>query len=405
MRTRKTFLVKSGLSGGLMLSLGLAGCGANPAGTQAGQGRLDGDDPFLTQARLALISYLEADASFNDTLAYAGRGFSTQRFAAAAEGDAGDEDGEDENDLDLIGGLGADAALTSQLSGQINGILNTQLGGLGNFSAAHALFDRAAGAFSARLLGAPGVSLASGNAIQINAAQLSAGIRADLASDVELSNASLDLGGQLTAYAKGDLRLAELNPLGYSGSSSNVVSQNASDGRTQAVLLSFRNRDADLINQVRMISKTGLSGSQRSEYDLRLESQSAAFTRTGLRELGRDAAGQATIRSDLSMQLDQGSQIELLEQRFVNAQGAGSGVGSFTITTGGTTWNGSLRSVSAADGRLLLLLEPADTGRGRLVLQEKANGRADLLLYDSAGNLAARRELDLEAEIDALARG
>lgn len=483
----------------------LAGCQKGPTDPMYSlpqqQSRIMGDDPFVSQARIALASYKEADASFSDSQRLASQRYATQDLgstltgngsvsvrdggvsvgtstsvgasgstsgnaAGSASGSAGgsasgsadagasanastssgistgvDTSGDtgvstslgsgvstrvgantsagaaDANDLDL--GLGSNlsgslntnldggAALNNatQISGAIRAMLDTNLDSLGSLDASLGLFNHAAGQFGADLLKSGGVELGSDGMVTINVNDLDAKIRAGLQGDAELANPSLDLNGQLNAGTHGNLQLFALNPLGYSATGSDSLLQTHADGSSsESLLLKFQNLDADLSNQVRVVSE--IHGSQTDALKLRLDSQAHAFTRTGLREIKAAANGNTQIDTQLSMKLDSGTVLDLTEKRFATANGAGSGFGSFSITTGsGQRFNGTLRSAVAADGSLMLLLQPSDSSLGNLMFQEKANGKANLALYNSQGKLDGSSEIDLEAAVDAMANG
>ncbi|PKL76629.1 MAG: hypothetical protein CVV27_09285 [Candidatus Melainabacteria bacterium HGW-Melainabacteria-1] len=313
----------------------------------------------------------------------------------------------DANDIDLnLGDLSGSLNNSAQITTQIDTLFDAGSSSFANYNAAIDLYNRAFGNFNSQFLGTAGILLDSQNQLQVNLNQLKSDVRADLQNDAELSLTSMDLNGQLTANTHANLKLNKLAKLGYSGSSSNIVSSGQAGASTEAMLLTFRNVDADLTNRVRVISKSNASGDVRNEVNLRLVTDSSGFKRTGLREIIRNAAGHTEVSTDLSMQLDNGTQINLLEKRFVNAQGAGTGLGSFSITTGdGTQWSGTLRTVTSASGNLMLMLEPSGGSQSRLILQEKANGNAKLTLFNSQGQLKGSSELNMAAEADAMVKG
>lgn len=489
----------------------LAGCQKGPTDPMYSlpqqQSRIMGDDPFISQARIALASYKEADASFSDSQRLASQRYATQDLgstltgslsgngsvsvgdggvsagtstsvgasgstasstsgnasgsasgsaSASADasasastgsgvstsvgtsGDAGvstslgnggnsslgvttrvgaNASAADANDIDL--GLGSHlsgslnpnldggAALNNanQISSAIRAMLDTNLDSIGSLDASLGLFNHAAGQFGADLLKSGGVELGSNGMVTINVNDLDARIKSDLQGDAQLANPSLDLNGQLKAGTHGNLPLFALSPLGYSATGSDALLQTHADGSSsESLLLKFQNLDADLSNQVRVVSE--IRGSQTDALNLRLDSQAHAFTRTGLREIKAAANGNTQIDTQLSMKLDNGTVLDLTEKRFATATGAGSGFGSFSITTGsGQHFNGTLRSAVAADGSLMLLLQPSDSSLGNLMFQEKANGKANLALYNSQGKLDGSSEIDLAAAVDAMANG
>ncbi|MEZ0374816.1 MAG: hypothetical protein ACAI44_37360 [Candidatus Sericytochromatia bacterium] len=323
--------------------------------------------------------------------------------------------GEDDNDIDLGIGSGLNgsldtsldnsAALSSnaQLAAQIDAMVNSNLGSLNRFDATVNLFNRAAAQFRPQLLASQGVELDATGKIILNGNRLTAQVKSELQGDAELANPSLDLNGELKANLHDNLKLQDLATLGFSASSSDVSVQAKADGSSsESVLLSFRNLDADVTNQVRVT--TEVKGTETQELDLRLDTQSHGFVRNALREIKAAGNGREKVSTELSMELDNGTKINLTEQRFITLNGAGTGFGTFSITTGtGQSFSGTLRTMTSASGNLMMILEPGDEGAGRLMLQEKANGKANLILYNSQGSLEGSTELDLESTLDAMA--
>ena len=389
----------------LILGGALAGCGT-PAATQPNQSA--GNDTYLLQARMAMTSYQEADASFNDSQSQASQSFTTKILLE------GSSDAELSNE-ELIASSGVtvdsgsehkeDEQGSAGLTGSIGAMLNTNLANVASASASAELFHSAAGSFNSQLASTPGVSLDSQGMLSLNPGVLQADIRADLNADADLNNPSLDLNGQLKAGSSGGLQLRDLASFGYSGSGSNMVTQTSAEGNTEAMLLTFKNSDAELTNRVRVISRANTSGDVRSEFNLRLESQANGFSRTGMREIRKRHDGSAEITSNVAMKLKSGAMMEISEKRFANTQGAGSGVGSFTLSHQGQSWSGGLRSVTSADGKMMLMFEPSDASRGRLILQNSANGRGNLAIYNGQGQLSSTSEIDFEAAADAMVQG
>lgn len=500
------------LSLSLSMMLGgslLYGCAPYPASvSQPTNNQFNSNDPYISQAQLAMASYQEVDASFADSQTIASQNFATQQVDGAANADtsmnttttlentnvgtstgttvsgSADVNGDgfidstdaaatatanaaanaaastsakattdvngdgvvDDNDIDtsLIGqvggnlntgvntgsglnqpniisgidtslnsGLGVDitngvntttgmAQAATQLSSQIDTMMTTQISSLNTYGSSIDLFNRASAGFSNQILAAEGVELDSAGKLSINTNRLMADIRADLRGDAELMNTSLDMNGQLNGTANSNLRLNQLSVLGYSGTSSNVLAQANADGTTsEHVLFNFKNLDADVQNRVRVTSN--MRGQVTNELNLRLDSLAKGFTRTGLREISRDSNGNTQLTSEVSMKLHNGSQIDMSEKRFVNANGSGTGFGTFNIVTAsGQTYSGSMRTVAAADGKLMMIFEPTDTNYGRLMLQETSSAQANLALYNSQGNLAGTTQFDLEAALDAM---
>lgn len=465
------------LSLSLSMMLGgslLYGCAPYPASVnQPSNNQFNSNDPYISQAQLAMASYQEVDASFADSQTIASQNFATQQADGAVNADtststtttlentnvgtstgttvsgSADVNGGgviDDNDIDtsLIGqvggnlntgvnngsglnqpniisgidtslnsGLGVDitnnvnnstsmAQTAAQLSAQIDTMMTTQISSLNTYGSSIDLFNRASAGFSNQILAAEGVELDNAGKLSINTNRLMADIRADLRGDAELMNTSLDMNGQLNGTANSNLRLNQLSVLGYSGTSSNVLAQANADGTTsEHVLFNFKNLDADVQNRVRVTSN--MRGQVTNELNLRLDSLAKGFTRTGLREISRDTNGNTQLTSEVSMKLHNGSQIEMSEKRFVTTNGSGTGFGTFSIVTAsGQTYSGSMRTVAAADGKLMMIFEPTDTNYGRLMLQETSSAQANLALYNSQGNLTGTTQFDLEAALDAM---
>lgn len=380
-------------------SLLLVACGnptAQPPSVQpAASLSLTGEDAFTTQARLALVSYQEIEASLSDSKTLA-----SQRFTSLPQPVLIPENA-DQNDFD-VPVLGQ--PLSAEQSANQNGI-TTSPGSLPSFDASVAIFDDTVSRFTSQLLATQGVEFDGTGKILINPNQLRARIRSDLLGEGHLADPSLDLGGRLKANVHANLTLQELANLGYSATSSDVAAISAN---SESVLLTFRDLDADLINRIRVSSRTALPDNLNNPisqgYDLRLDTQSAGLTRTGLRSINYEKDG-TQIRTEVQTTLDDGSQLELSEQRFVSHSGAGTGFGSFAITSGGASYGGSLRSLISADGRLTLMLQPDNQSFGRLMLQEGLGNRAILTLYRPDGVVSQTREIDLEATLDAMAMG
>lgn len=347
----------------------------------SGPAGIMGDDPFITKARLALASYQEVEASLSDSRMLASQRFTSlpQPLATVSRADP--------NDFDV--------PVLGQISSQpgLNGVSSA----LPSFDASVAVFEDTVSRFHSQLLAAQGVEFDGTGKILIKPNQLRARIRSDLLGEGNLADPSLDLNGRLKANVHANLALSELTGLGVNATSSDVAAVSAD---SEALLLTFRDLDADLTNRVRVTSRTRV----RPGFELRLDTKSAGFARTGLRDISYDPLG-IQMRTEVDTQLDDGSKLELSEQRFVSPNGAGSGFGSFAITTGGRSYNGSLRSLVSADGHLTLLLESDDSSLGRLMLQESTAGKATLTLYRSDGQVSSTSELDLEATLDALAQG
>lgn len=347
----------------------------------SGPAGIMGDDPFITKARLALASYQEVEASLSDSRMLASQRFSSLPLPLAAVSKA------DPNDFDV--------PVLGQISSQsgLNGVSSA----LPSFDASVAVFEDTVSRFHSQLLAAQGVEFDGTGKILIKPHQLRARIRSDLLGEGNLADPSLDLNGRLKANVHANLALSELSGLGVSATSSDVAAVSAD---SESLLLTFRDLDADLTNRVRVTSRTRV----RPGYELRLDTKSAGFARTGLRDISYEPLG-IQMRTEVDTQLDDGSKLELSEQRFVSPNGAGSGFGSFAISAGGRSYNGILRSLVSADGHLTLLLESDDSSLGRLMLQESTAGKATLTLYRSDGQVSSTSEIDLEATLDALAQG
>ncbi|MEZ0374729.1 MAG: hypothetical protein ACAI44_36920 [Candidatus Sericytochromatia bacterium] len=384
----------------LMLGTSLGSCAPYPNTVQPDPNQLNNsNDPFISNARLALMSYQEADASFQDSQSQAMKSFGSGTSASSSTSlitTAADEK-DDQNDLDvgLTGSLGANTQITTR----IDSLFSQEISTIPNYSASLDLFNQAATNFSSELLGTEGVELNSQGLIMVNLNRLRADIRSDLQGDSELT-APLDLNGQLRVNSGNSLSLNQLQAMGYTGTRSNIFVQNNADGSSfESMLLNFKNIDADIVNQVRITSM--LRGNTVQEHNLRLESRARGFSRTALRESAIASGGRTAMTSEVTMKLFNGTQIDFAEKRYVNDQGAGTGIGSFSIITqSGQTWSGTMRSVSSASGHLMLMLEPDDSSLGRLMLQEKTNDRAMLVKYNSAGKPVGSAEVNLEAAAD-----
>lgn len=380
-------------------------CQYTPATSQPAQNPLVSNDPFIAQARLALANYQETDAALSDSQTLA-----NQAFTASQTAQVNGETDVDANDLDagigvINAGLGGGADITGNTtatSTQIDGLINTQLSGSA-YAASIDVFNRAAGNFTSQLAGVQGVEIDALGHTTVNYDRLRADTVANLEGDSLLANASLDLNGQLHSNAGVNLTLNQLQPLGFDARSSEVVRATEPDGSTaRSVLLTFQGQGTILTNQVRV---TGIAR-ELSTQELKLRSETAAkgFTRVALREVARDNNGQVAIDSDAHTRFSSGAMVDIIEKRFINAQGAGAGIGTFALTdSSGTVISGSLRSVAGANGRLMLIMEPSDSSRGRLVMQETGNGHANLLLFNSQGQQLATSDFDLRNNLVATA--
>lgn len=442
----------------------LSACYTSPATTQTTpQNQLDSNDPFISQARVALANYQEADATFSDSQTLASQDFSIQQIdynadastgtpvdpsagastgtgastnvnastdinATAGTGSAAGTNVNasttvatgasasptpgaspaassepDRNDFDaalgtINAGLGGGADITgnsAQVGTQLDSIVGTQLGSTNNFAASVNLFNQAAGNFSTQLLGTQGVEINNAGQVSINYNRLRADLTANLQGDTELSNPSIDLNGQLNTQSNASLTLHRLLPLGFEPHSSQVISFSNADGSTsKSVLFTYQGLGTILTNRVRVMST--VHNLSTDALKLRLESQAQGFSRVGLREVSRDANGQLAISTNTSTKFRNGTTVDMLEKRFVNATGGGTGIGTFSITDGaGQSYSGSLRTIAGANGRLMMLIEPTDAGRGRLLMQDKGDGHATLMLYNSQGQQTATSDFNL----------
>lgn len=414
----------------------LSACYNSPATTQATpQNQLDSNDPFISQARVALANYQEADATFSDSQTLASQDFSIQQLnpdvsasvdTSVATGTGASTDVNattavatsasaspsaspaaasepDRNDFDaalgtINAGLGGGVDITgnsAQVGTQLDGIVGTQLGSTNNFAASVNLFNQAAGNFSTQLLGTQGVEINSAGQVSINYNRLRADLTADLQGDSELSNPSIDLNGQLNNQSNASLTLHRLLPLGFEPHSSQVINFSNADGSSsKSVLFTYQGLGTILTNRVRVMST--VHNLSTDALKLRLESQAQGFSRVGLREVSRDSNGQLAISTNTSTKFRNGTTVDMLEKRFVNATGGGTGIGTFSITDGaGQSYSGSLRTIAGANGRLMMLIEPTDVGRGRLLMQDKGDGHATLMLYNSQGQQTATSDFNL----------
>lgn len=390
-----------------LLLVSLLGCAAPPVPSAPVPA-----DAYLQSARLALASYFEADASLADSQQLAGQHFVTSQLPASldplvpelpdgpgpaepgtepvqtgpgtaspvpteAGGPAAADPAEgkvDGNDLELPG-LPVDSALRPE---SIDELVGSAPASFARFDGTRSRFNRAAADFNVRLLGAEGLELDASGGILVNPFRLRAQLRAALHANPDLSEPSLDLAGRLLPDQT-EIAPRNLAGMGYLATASDVLT--LADG-AESLLLSYRHQDSGRSHRVRVTRRAqGLS--------LRL----AGLGRLGLRQVA-----DASLSTELTL-TPAGLSIELMEQRFVNASGAGAGFGSFVIRNGAMRYSGSLRSLSASDGRLMLMLEPDSLTLGRLLMQQTGPGRVRLSRYDAEGALIAASEIPIAAAL------
>lgn len=403
----------------------LSGCGTPNATVPA-----PNEDTYFAQAKMAMTSYQETDSSFNDSQALASGNFSTKFLldgessttssgTASSSGSgtvtattsttsantsaSGSTNTTTSLGTVINGGLGGSVDGNTQATAQLANALQVNLSSLKTYDASLGVYQQAASSFQAQLDKSQGIELDSKGQLLISSNLLKMDIQSQLQADADLSNTSMTLDGQLKAGSQNNLSLNKMQALGFSASSSNRLNiGNSSGSSAEAMLFSYSKADAGINTQVRVISKQNTQ--QNNELNLRLESQAKAYNRTALRKVSRDNEGHVRINSDLSMTLKDGSRFEISELRYINAQGAGAGVGSFTISKNGQSWSGAVRTMTSADGRLMMMMEPQNSAQGRLILQEGSQARAQLARYNSQGQLTASSEIDLKSEVAANAK-
>lgn len=351
----------------------LSACSA-PGSSEAAPPRFQSKEAYRNQARLAMVSYQAVDACLRDAANQTRIRFSNWELDQPAQ------DG---------------------ISAKLGALLDTAVSDLSQHPAVVTLFETAAENFASRLTSVPGVSAGFDDSLQLDGNPLKIFVYTEVQGDADLVAGGMDLGGKLKPQSATSLP-GELAGLGYtSGAVSGVLAPAA--GRGEALLLSYTRGDG-ASDQVRVIGQP--SGAAFSELNLRLESKAPGYSRLGLREIRPESGGTRSLLTDLSIQLSDGSQIAIAEQRFANAEGAGVGVGSFTFTgSNGASTSGALRTIASADGRLLMLLAPAESDKGPLLFREGPTASAELLTYNPLGQTIGHMALDLGSATAALSAG
>lgn len=281
--------------------------------------------------------------------------------------------------------------------------------GLDNSSSLN-LFNEGGNLFRTDLSNTAGVTVNEDGSLDIRSAELIGDIDSRINQNTFL-NASDDLDLDFSSGASVsedmllrlddrniDVRSLELN--GTSNATANLQGRNVFG-------LQFSDRDSGLVSEVVIAQNTDASASSNNavDLDIRLSERAEAFTQTGSRIVENRANGVKRLSTRLSNRLENGTRIEIFENRFVNAQGEGSGAGSVRLTNAaGESFTADLKTRVKANGELMIMIDPERDGFVRLMTQESASGDANLMVFNDSGNTLENTRLDLSAALDSMAK-
>lgn len=115
--------------------------------------------------------------------------------------------------------------------------------------------------------------------------------------------------------------------------------------------------------------------------DMLLQDQGLGLNRRAYRVTDPLAGGLQRVRTAFATQLADGSLLEVLEDRYVEASGKGSGAGIFQLQDQrGATVRGELRTLVRSDGSLISYLDL--NGGPDMLIHESSQGQARLALLD-----------------------
>ncbi len=152
-------------------------------------------------------------------------------------------------------------------------------------------------------------------------------------------------------------------------------------------------------SEVLLTSEPG--SASNSGLDMLLSNRSSAYS--GLAYRASEALGNGGIRLTTSVmnEVSNGGMLEILEERLIDSQGQGQGLGLFQMRDQqGVVVSGTLKTHSGTDGSLLsyLVLDQGQT----LVIREAANGQTQMAWLTDAQNTITWQNLPASSFSDAI---
>lgn len=192
------------------------------------------------------------------------------------------------------------------------------------------------------------------------------------------SQANSMAGAQISADSLLRLRNRNFQATGMDGGSRT----NADGSVTSTFMTQFVGNGTDR----RISYASQQQGNVRVGAEAVLTETGTGFTRSGSRQTDFQADGSAQVTTSVMTTLSNGDRLEVLEDRFTNAQGVGSGFGSFRLTRNdGTSSSGDLRTMVTADGSLTTFFD-SDNNNQDFALRSDANGALSLVGRGSNGS-------------------
>lgn len=228
----------------------------------------------------------------------------------------------------------------------------------------------------------------------INEASLESSLNSALSSNTSLLNST-------SSSAMADIAansLVRLSGRDFDSSTASASSTTNADGSVTSHLSA--NFTSDL--STRRVSLSSQSnGDVQLGTDFALNESGEGWTRTALRSIDVQADGSLHVMTKLTTNFANGDVLEIFEDRELNAQGSGTGHGSFSLSSdGGASIDGELRTTVNADGSFNSFLD-LENGSD-LMLHESANGQLSFNTRANGGGWANTwTSLDLDATLEA----
>lgn len=291
-------------------------------------------------------------------------------------------------------GVGTNVNATGSSSGSSNGSSSGSSSGslnLGTSLNANAMLD-SFNRFSSidqnrtRFASDTGVSFDSQGNSTIDESRLATNISSRLSANTDLqsmrnssaSQANSTAGAQISADSLLRLRNRNFQATGMDGGSRT----NADGSVTSTFMTQFVGNGTDR----RISYASQQKGNVRVGAEAVLTETGTGFTRSGSRQTDFQADGSAQVTTSVMTTLSNGDRLEVLEDRFTNAQGEGSGFGSFRLTRNdGSSSSGDLRTMVTADGSLTTFFD-SDNNNQDFALRSDANGALSLVGRGSNGS-------------------
>ncbi|MGV3526003.1 MAG: hypothetical protein ACO1RX_17400 [Candidatus Sericytochromatia bacterium] len=286
---------------------------------------------------------------------------------------------------------GDDGDSSLNLNTDLNADINTRL----------RRFNDSSNRFRSQLQGTGAVSFDDSGVSDIDRSRIQTNVMTQIDADTDLDlldDLNIDSNASAMANVSSD-NLFRLRNRGFNSRFGSLNNRTNADGSVNAMFaanFTGNGTDRDVFLSDRLRGDASLGA------DLMLREQGEGFERDGSRVSEVMADGSLRVMTTVNTRFEDGSRLEIFEDRFTDVQGNGTGTGTIRMTDrNGNSTSGDLRTMVTADGSLKTFFD-SDNGDD-LMIWEDASGRAQLSLISESDRQNNRNsawtQLDLNAAL------